>query len=173
LYDGLKSEIIPVPVIEWYYAYHYVSIKTGSMLVDPNNNTITIEFEVLKNETVYDTRTYSHDVKVYQIDRHATQTLIDHREINNTLYTFSLEHKEITQAVTNFEIHITETGCPTIIHPFIIRFNISGGDDDKNKTVTATVEATKHKSASDSQEEEGDDLEMTNDYDKVLSNMAN
>lgn len=178
-YDGLKSEVICVPVIEWYSAYHYVNIKTGSMQVDPNNNTITIEFEVLKNETVYDTRTYSHDVKVYQVDRHGAQTLIDHREINNTLYTFSLEHKEITQAVTNFEIHITETGCPAIIHPFIIRFNISGGDDDKNKTVTATVEATKHKSTSDQEkEEEGeeaedDDLEMTNDYDKILSNMAN
>ncbi len=148
-YDGLISKTIPVNVQEWYVKYYTVNVKTKEMQVSTHNDAITIEIEVVKSETVYDSRTYYKDVEILQINEDGTTTKLISNQINDILYTFTLSYEEITTPAIKFIILLTETGCPTMEYPYIIRFNLPEKSDETSsepQTITATVEAGQNSS---------------------------
>lgn len=149
-YDGLRSNVFDVHVKEWYNKYYSVSMKSQQFDLASYTDEITIEFDLIKEETIYDHQNYYKVVEVYQIMDDGSQVLLDHHDVNDLHYYFKLSLDKIDRPRINFIIHITETGCPTVKYPFVANFEIpepvEGEDSDEPRRAKVTVESVKSSS---------------------------
>ena len=152
IYDNLRSTVNEVHVNEWYQKYYDVEITNTSFPLDKVDEEIKIDFDVKKNEVTLDTDTYFKTIEVFQVMDDKSLTKLTTNPINDFHYTFTLPLKEVKEQAKkelNFEIHITEIGCPTIVRPFKVNFELpeptKDGEPADNTPVKVTVQAEQRK----------------------------
>lgn len=128
-YDGLLSPDYKVKTSAWYVKSYDVDILNSSFAVGPND-VITVEFDLHKSELLYnDHGNYFKKVEVFAGN---TPMAID--KITENHFAFRLGN--IDSDRINFNVRITEAGCPPINYPFELVFERS-----RNKKMSATINA--------------------------------
>lgn len=143
LNDGLMSKVHEVCINEWYVKLYDVEIKEPNFDVDINQDKIRINFE-LKRSAMTSDEDYAN---FFYVDASSDdgQSVYECTSVSTGKYYFDMPIGE--QKLLNFEIHISEEGCPPNVYPHTISVDFQENEAGEPQGQTKTVSIVKRSKA--------------------------